>query len=265
MSEQIREFEQGLLQNQVAIVTGAAKGIGQGIALGMARESAVVVIADVDEAGSHVTENMIRLSGGTALTVFTDMSNEQHAQRLVDAALAQFGRIDILVNNVGIGVHTQGGILAMSREDGVKIVRTNLVEPLFLTQRVAREMIARNIHGSILFTSSIHARVTYLDPLYTATKAALEMLVRDVAVELADYGIRVNAVAPGSIATRGQTDRTYPFVPLGYKGTPTDVAHAMVFLASQKASYITGQTLTVDGGLSLAHEAYWNKKGFLKR
>ncbi len=101
-------------------------------------------------------------------------------------------------------------------------------------------------------------------PTYTATKAALERVVRDVAVELSEYGIRVNAVAPGAIETHGRQDRSYSFVPLGYKGTPRDVANAMVFLTSEKANSITGQTLIVDSGLSLTYEAYLDKKQLLK-
>jgi NAD(P)-dependent dehydrogenase (short-subunit alcohol dehydrogenase family) len=90
------------------------------------------------------------------------------------------------------------------------------------------------------------------------------MFVRDIALELGDYGIRVNAVAPGAIAVRGETDRSHTYIPFGYRGTPKDVANAMIFLASEKASYITGQTLVVDGGLSLAHAFYWVEKGILK-
>jgi NAD(P)-dependent dehydrogenase (short-subunit alcohol dehydrogenase family) len=124
-------------------------------------------------------------------------------------------------------------------------------------------MIQRKNGGCILFTSSIHGQISQLHPAYTTSKAAIDMFVRDTALELAEYGIRVNAVAPGAIAIRDETDRTFPLVPLGCKGTPTDIANVMIFLASTRASYITGQTIVVDGGLSLAHRHYWAKKGFL--
>ncbi len=126
-------------------------------------------------------------------------------------------------------------------------------------------MVSSRTKGSILITSSIHAHITQLHPAYTASKAALGMLVRDTALELAEYGIRVNAVAPGAIAIREKEDRTNPHVPFGYSGTPTDIANIMVFLASEKANYITGQTIMVDGGLSLAHAFYWIDKGVLQR
>ncbi len=124
-------------------------------------------------------------------------------------------------------------------------------------------MIERNIKGSLLFTSSSHARVISTRPAYSASKAAIETLVREAALELAAYGIRVNAVAPGWIAVRDEQERSNHFIPLGYRGTPEDIAHAMVFLASEKASYITGQTLTVDGGFSIAHTHYWRLLGML--
>ncbi|MCH7641539.1 SDR family oxidoreductase, partial [Patescibacteria group bacterium] len=166
-----------------------------------------------------------------------------------------------LVNNVG--VNAEGGILDTTNQGALRVFNTNLIGPFFLTQRVAKEMVERKIRGSILFTSSVHGKITQLRPAYTATKAALEMLVCDIALELAEYGIRVNAVAPGAIAIRGEKDKATRHVPLGYRGVPQDIANAMVFLASEKGSYITGQTLTVDGGFSLAHTHYWIKKGVL--
>jgi NAD(P)-dependent dehydrogenase (short-subunit alcohol dehydrogenase family) len=253
------------LQGRIAIITGAAKGIGQGIAVEMAREGASIVLADIDEDAMQVTAQSIQQAGGSTLIVATNTSVAEDNQRLINATLAHYGRIDILVNNVGIGIHNQRGLLGTTREDGMRVLQTNLIEPLFLTQRVVQEMVNRQIPGSILFTSSIHASVTYLDPFYATTKAAIAMLVRDLAIDVAGHGIRVNAVAPGAIETRGKADRSYPFIPFGAKGTPTDVANAMVFLASEKASYITGQTLIVDGGLSLVHEAYLDRKGLLKR
>jgi len=265
VNEQRENLSKGLLQNRIAVVTGAANGIGQGIALAMAEEGAFVVIADTDIEGSRTTKLAIEQFEGQSLTVSTDIRDEMSCHHLVETTLTHFGRIDILVNNAGIGIHEQSGILDMPHAKGMQVFQTNLIGPLFLTQRVAQEMVRRQTQGILLFTTSIHANVTYLDPAYTATKAALEMVVRDVAVELAEYGIRVNAIAPGAIETHGGQDRSYSFVPLGYKGTPRDVANAMVFLASEKASYITGQTLIVDGGLSLAHEAYLDKKQLLKR
>jgi glucose 1-dehydrogenase len=252
----------GLLKGRVAIITGAAKGIGRGIAIEMAREGAYVVIADIDEEGSKRTGELVKEFGRGAFILPTDVSNEEHNNRLVDDVLKQFGKIDILVNNAGINIG--GSFLEISKEAAMSVLKTNLLEPFFLTQRVAREMVQHKTEGCILFTSSIHGQIPHLHPAYTVSKAALDMFVRDTALELADYGIRVNAVAPGAIAIRDELDRTFPLVPLGSRGTPTDIAHAMVFLASAQASYITGQILVVDGGLSLAHRLYWAKKGLLR-
>jgi len=267
----MKEVEGGMMRGQmhdrIALVTGSAKGIGQGIALEMAKEGASIIIADVDEEASLATQRQIGQMGGTALIVLTDVSDERQHQHLVETSLARFGRIDILVNNVGIGIHNiaQSGLLRLSRQDGLQVFQTNVLEPLFLTQHVAKEMIARQIHGSILFTSSIHSRIPYTDPVYAMTKAAIEMLVRNLAIELAEYDIRVNAVAPGAIAT-GQQPLSYRLVPLGRRrGTPQEVAQVMTFLASEKAAYITGETIVVDGGYSLAHAEYWSSKGFFQR
>jgi 3-oxoacyl-[acyl-carrier protein] reductase len=255
----------GLLTKQVAIVTGAGNGIGRGIAIEMAREGATVVIADIDKESSNVTEQQIIQEGGTALVMLTDISKKVQNHRLVEDTLAYFDKVDILVNNVGIGIHKGGGLLQLTRSAGESVLRTNMIEPLFLTQHIVREMIIQRIRGVVLFTSSIHSHVPYIDPVYAMTKAAIEMLVRNLAVELAEYGIRVNAVAPGAIATRNQT-LSHQLVPLKrQRGTPADIAQAMVFLAAEETSgYITGQTLIVDGGFSLAHAEYWNQKGFLK-
>ena len=265
MTEIEGRSRRGLLTKQVAIVTGAGNGIGRGIAIEMAREGATVVIADIDAVGSNVTEQQILQEGGTALVMPTDISNEAQNQRLVEATLAHFDKVDILVNNVGIGIHRGGGLLQLTRSAAESVLRTNMIEPLFLTQHIVREMITHHIRGVVLFTSSIHSHVPYVDPIYAMTKAAIEMLVRNLAVELAEYGIRVNAVAPGAIATRNHA-LSHPLVPLKQqRGTPADIAQAMVFLAAEETSgYITGQTLIVDGGFSLAHAEYWKQKGFLK-
>jgi NAD(P)-dependent dehydrogenase (short-subunit alcohol dehydrogenase family) len=130
-------------------------------------------------------------------------------------------------------------------------MRTNFEGPVLLTVSVANEMIVRRIKGSILFTSSVHAQIVRMHPAYSCSKAAIEMFVKEAAMGLAPYGIRVNAVAPGGIAVREETDLSHPDVPLGYRGRPRDIADMMTFLASESGSYITGQTITVDGGLSL--------------
>lgn len=250
-----------LLEHQIAIVTGGANGIGRGIALGMAKEGADIVIADIDEINSQKTAEKIRELGRKVLVISTDVSSNEDNNKLVKATIAEFGKVDILVNNAGI--NTKGGIVDITKEGALSVFNTNLIGPFFLTQKVIKEMINKKIKGCILFTSSVHSHITQLHPAYVATKAALEMVVKDIALELASYGIRVNAVAPGAIAIKGEKDRTNPHVPLGYSGLPEDVANAMIFLASGKSNYVTGQTLVVDGGFSLAHTWHWIQKGIL--
>jgi glucose 1-dehydrogenase len=168
------------------------------------------------------------------------------------------------VNNAGINTPPPRSILEVSPDSYDRVLHTNLRGSFFLTQYMAQKMIEHKTQGSILFTSSTHARIISMQPAYSASKAAIEMLVRELAVDLAQYGIRVNAVAPGSIAIRGEVERRTQFVPLGFRGVPADIAHAMIFLASKYASYITGQTLTVDGGFSLTHPPQWVRKDFVQ-
>lgn len=250
-----------LLEDKVVMVTGAAKGIGRGIAIGMVREGAHVVLVDIDNEGLEETYRRIGHIKGNASLYVSDVSILEQNDRLVDTIMKRHGKIDILVNNAGI--NAASGILEITREDALSVLNTNLIGPFFLTQRVVQEMVKRGIKGSVLFTSSTHSHIAQLHPAYTASKAAIEMFVKDIALELAEYAIRVNAVAPGAIAVREEQDRTNIHVPLGYSGIPEDIANAMIFLASNRGSYITGQTLVVDGGFSLAHTHYWIKKGKL--
>jgi NAD(P)-dependent dehydrogenase (short-subunit alcohol dehydrogenase family) len=254
-----------LLAQQIAIITGAAKGIGRGIAVEMAQEGADVVLADIDEEGMNETKRIISAHGRRCLSVHTNIQEIEQGRRLVDTVLQQFGKVDILVNNAGVNTSGARHILEISPEAYDRVLHINLRGPFFLSQYMAQKMIESKTRGSLLFTSSTHARVISMQPAYSASKAALEMFVREAALEMAEYGIRVNAVAPGWIAVRGEAERTNPFIPLGYTGDPRDIAQAMVFLASRHASYITGQILTVDGGFSLTHSHYWFEKGSFKR
>lgn len=252
-----------VLDGKIAVVTGAAKGIGRGIALRMAIEGATVVLVDIDTKGLEEVKRQIDTAGGTSILYTADVSNISQNKMLVESILKQCSRIDILVNNAGI--NKGGGILEITEEDALAVFSTNFIGPFFLTQLVVRDMKVQGIKGSILFTSSTHSHITMLHPAYSSSKAAIEMMIKDIALELAVYGIRVNAVAPGAIAIRGEKNRISQHVPLGYSGTPEDIANAMVFLASEKAQYITGQTLIVDGGFSLAHTHYWIQKGKVER
>lgn len=251
-----------LLKDKVAIITGAAHGIGRGIALEMAREGAKIVVADINIEEAQKTANMLKDISSQYLIVPLDLREPKQIDQLVDKVLQHFGRIDILVNNAGINAK-DGGILNTEKEHFMEVLNCNLIGPYLLTQRVVSQMVAQKIAGSVIFTSSVHGKIIMLRPAYSISKAGIEMLVKEIALELAPYGIRVNAVAPGAIDIHGEQNRNNRHVPLGYSGTPQDVANAMVFLASDKGSYITGQTITVDGAFSLAHTRYWMSKGIL--
>ncbi len=246
--------QEDLLHNQVAIVTGGANGIGRATAIALARAGAHVVIADIDETNGLTVAERLRQMHKTALMVRTDVSQEQDHLHLMERTQAELGPAHILVNNVGVGVD-QGGLLHLTRENAERILTTNVLGPLLLTRRVVQEMISHQIKGVVLFTSSIHAQVIYPDPVYACTKAAIESLVRNLAFELAAYNIRVSAVSLGAIATRHHA-LTHQLCPLSNAEERHRRSPMLWFLASSQASYITGQTLIVDGGLSLVHPEY---------
>lgn len=250
------------LKNKVAIITGAGNGIGRGVAIEMAKEGASIVIADKNIEFANKTAELIAPITSKYLVFKFDLTDlDQHAG-LIEETLKKFGSIDILVNNAGINAKDEG-LLNAKKEDITEVLSCDLTSPMFLTQSVARVMVEKKCAGSIIFTSSAHGHVTMLRPAYCVAKAGIDMLVKDTALELAKYSIRVNAVAPGAIAVRDETARDNLHVPLGYSGTPKDVADAMIFLAGEKAKYITGQTIVVDGGYSLTHVRYWMNKGIL--
>ena len=246
------------LADQVAIITGAAQGIGRGIALAMAEVGVHIVIADLKAVESAHTAREIESLGRQALVIETDVRDEADLDRLVDETLAAFGRIDILVNNAGI--NAPGGLLGVSREDARSVFDTDLIGPFFLTQRCALEMVRRKIAGRILCISSIHSVVAHYHPHYSAAKAGLERLVMDAALELAPYGIRVNGIRPGGIRNRGKMDlddptNFVPAIPLGQRnGLTTEVADLALFLVSDRSRYITGTIVAIDGALS--HQSY---------
>lgn len=253
------------LQDEVAIITGAARGIGRGIALAMAEAGAHIVIADIDAEESQITAQEVEQRGRRALVLTADVGRETDVDRLVDETLRAFGRIDILVNNAGI--NAPGGFLGVSREDVRRVLDTDLIGPFFLSQRVAREMIRLGIQGRILCISSIHSVVPAYCPHYSAAKIGLEQLVIDAALELAPYGIRVNAIRPGGIQNRGtlradHPDVAEPAVPLwGRRGLPSEVAELALFLVTDRSRYITGATVVIDGALSrLSYSALANRE-----
>ena len=244
----------GRVEGKAAVVIGAARGIGAAIALRLVEEGARVVIGDTLEDEGRATA--ARLSEqGDATFVATDVSRKQSVDALVEATLVRFGRIDILVQNAGIYPYTMLPDIPVEEWDAV--LGVNLRGCFLAIQACARPMRARK-YGRIVLTSSITGpRVTTPGHgHYSASKAGINGLIRAAAIELAPHGITVNGVEPGNIMTEGlQAERAPEYiramersVPLGRLGTPRDVAHAVLFLASDEAAYITGTTLIIDGG-----------------
>lgn len=247
------------LENRVSIVTGGAKGIGYAIAERFLAEGARVVVADIDaDAGAAAIERLGSL--GACRFVRTDVSNRDDVANLVAAALDFGGEIDILVNNAGIVA--AGDFLDVSEEDFDRVLRVNLKGAFLCGQAVARHMAERvdagGAPGAIVNMTSVNAVFGLPNQVpYTASKGGLMQLTRAMAVSLAPRGIRVNAIGPGSIATdilasvnndpeakRRLLSRT----PLGRIGEPSEIAAIAVFLASDDASYVTGETIYADGG-----------------
>ncbi|MBI1733864.1 MAG: SDR family oxidoreductase [Candidatus Rokubacteria bacterium] len=252
----------GRVQDRVAVVTGAGNGIGRAIAERLAEEGARVIGGDVDGSALDKTVAAIRDAGGTAFPVVGDVTEPGGAQRLIDTAIERFGRVDILVNNVG-GSRT-ARIWEMPDETWDGVIRLNL-RSAFLCTRAAAPHMMRQRYGKIVCISSGAREGTPWTAYYaggaaySAAKAGVHGFIRDVALELADHGINVNAVAPGPIDTERvgaelrRLDETVDYspsrmTPLHRLGTPREVAHAVLFLASDEASYITGHTLPVTGG-----------------
>lgn len=252
----------GRVQDQVAIVTGAAKGLGEAIALRLAQDGAKLVMADIDGQGLAGTATAIREAGGEAVTVVGDITEEEPAAALIEAAIEHFGQIDILVNNVGGSRNAK--IWDMPVEDWDHTIKLNL-RGTFLCTRAAVPHMMRRKRGKIICLSSGAREGTpwtaYYQggSAYSACKAGVHGFMRDLALELAEFNINVNCVAPGPIDTEKAGDNlrkmneTVDFspnrmTPLGRLGLPVEVANAVLFLASDEASYVSGHTLAVAGG-----------------
>ncbi len=250
------------VKDRVAVVTGAANGLGREIALLLAREGARVALGDLDAAGLESTAAAITAAGGAALTVAGDLTEEEPAKRLIEAAVARFGRLDILVNNVGGSRNSR--VWEMSVEDWDFVLRLNLRSTFLCTRAAVPHMIERRYGRIVCMSSGAREGTPWTayyqgGSAYSAAKAGVHGFVRDVALELASHGINVNAVAPGPIDTErigpglrklNETVEYSPnrMTPLGRLGLPIEVAHAVLFLASDEAGYITGHTLAVTGG-----------------
>jgi len=246
------------LENRVAIVTGAATGIGQAIAIRFAQEGAAVVVDFVGDPDTpNQTEDAIKKFGGKTIAVAADVSKPDQVQHLIDTAVSTFGRLDIVVNNAGI--EKKFAFVDYPIEVVQKILAVNLVGPFLVSQVGARQMIKQGEGGRIINISSIHEDLPMpTNAAYCASKGGLRMLTRTIAVELAKYNITVNNIGPGAVFTPIDADieaqpelekALMAEIPLNRWGKPEEIAGLAVYLASDEAAYVTGSTYFIDGGM----------------
>ncbi len=252
------------LVDKVAIVTGGGRGIGSAIAQVFAAEGAMVVVATRTEAPGQETVDAIREAGGQAVLMQIDMAEKDAVFALVDDIAARFGRLDIVVHNAA----AMGRHMVTERDDTLldAMLAVNVKACFWLAAAAAPHM-RRGGGGRLLITSSVTGpRVTMPGSgAYSTTKGAVNGFIRAAALELAEAGITVNGVEPGYIDTPGLSrmkarhgaERIAHFIPAKRLGAPVDVAHAMLYLASDEASFVTGQTIAVDGGAMLPESPVW--------
>jgi 3-oxoacyl-[acyl-carrier protein] reductase len=244
-------------EGNVALITGAGIGIGYEIARQLALRSVKVMVNDVNPEAAEQAAEQIRAEGGICQTIAGDASDVGFIRTMVTQTVEHFGRLDAAVANAGIT--SWGSFFDYEPETFDKVLALNLRGSYFLAQAAARQMRDQGTGGRLLLMSSVtgHQAIHYLS-CYAMTKAALEMLARNLVLELSPYGITVNAIAPGATVTPRNLadDPNYEAVwgqvtPMGRAGTTQDIAHAALFLLSSEAAQITGQTIVVDGGWSV--------------
>ena len=243
------------LKNKVAIVTGAGQGIGRGIALSLAKEGAKVVVTDITDKINDVVKEI----GSQAIAIKVDVSKRKQTEEMVEKTLQKFGRIDILVNNAGI--YPFKSLLEMKEEDWDHVLNVNLKGVFNCTKSVLSTM-TKQKYGKIINIASIAGTKVGFHNLahYSASKAGILGFTKSAALELAQYNINVNAIAPGAIDTPGtsttmgerkQVEKYAKLIPAQRIGKPIDIANLVVFLTSDESSYITGECIVVDGGFTI--------------
>ncbi len=252
-----------MTETRTAVVTGARRGIGRAIALTLAREGYNIVVHDIeiDDCGRE-TERDVRSLGRECLLVEADLAKSDAAESLVNASVSQFGRIDVVINNAA--TWTWAAYADATEEDWDRMLAVDLKAPFLIGQSASRVMAKQSTGGVIINISSVHRSRTWpQDTIYGICKAGIVRLTESMAYELGPSGIRVNAIAPGYIDSRipdpadspiGKPDyarAVEPWTPLRRIGVPEDIAEVAAFLVSERASFVTGQCLTVDGGFLL--------------
>jgi len=245
------------LAGKTAIVTGSTRGIGKGIAVRYGREGANVVVSGTNAELCEEVAESIRREGGSAIGIPCDISDLDQINRLYDRTIETFGEINVVVNNAGIAVFKP--FVEVEPETVRKIWNVNLFGTFFSGQRAAKEMIRQGKGGKIINMSSISEEVgTAHLTQYATTKGGIKIMTRCMALELAEYGINVNAIGAGVIDTDismeefskpGMREETVKRIPWGRMGVPEDLAGTAVFLAHEDSDYVTGTTVFVDGGL----------------
>lgn len=247
----------GRLEGRTALITGAAGGIGLGCARAFAAEGCDLVLLDIDEAGvTAAAKELAEASGRKIHALACDLADAEAARKAVIRAAALLGRIEVLVNNAGM--LKAGDILDAEIEDFDRVMAVNLRAPFVVGQTVARHMVDAKIKGAIINMSSINAVLAIPNQIaYVASKGGINQLTKAMALGLAPYGIRVNAIGPGTIVTpilegvmedEAARRRVLQRTPLKRFGMPDEIGRVAVFLASEDASYMTGQTIYPDGG-----------------
>ena len=246
------------LEGKTALVTGSSQGIGQAIAQRLAESGASIVIdyrSNPD--GAEATQRMVQAAGAKAIIVRADLSSIDQIHALVDGGVKAFGAIDILVNNAGI--EKRKDFWEVTEEEYDSVMAVNLKGVFFTTQLFVKQLRLANRSGKVINISSVHEELPF--PHFTSycmSKGGLKMMTRNLAIELAPFGITVNSVAPGAIETpinkalledKGKVQALLNNIPLKRLGQPGDVAGVVAFLASKGSDYITGTTVFVDGGL----------------
>lgn len=247
------------LTGRVAIITGAARGIGRVLAQGLAQAGAKVVIGDINQVGAEQTVQLIQEAGGEAIAIQTDVRQRQACQNLINQAVANYGQLDIMVCNAGVEILKNTDELEEFEWD--QVINVDLKGYFNCAQLATKQMIKQGTKGSIIMNSSICAFVAVpkSSGAYSAAKGGVNQLVKSLAVELASHKIRVNAFAPGYMnnmmegteglrSTSDEVDELYTRIPMKRTGDLEELIGPVVFLASEASSYVTGAILMVDGG-----------------